>query len=170
MSSSAINSVSHCISRKKAEKAGKYTKKIRKKYEIVLKSVFFVVLGDFLGVWGCFGVFFRVFRGFLQKKSGLGQQKRPDGPPYLGGVRCFSGCKIFRALRARSPWRSWFVGDFWNPSALWWGQFDEMDKFLAFGQHQCKGQVILPTEQEKGETGSRAAAPQAEIFRYRPLF
>ena len=46
------------------------------------------------------------------------------------------------------------MGDFWNPSALWWGQFDEMDKFLAFGQHQCKGQVILPTEQEKGETGS----------------
>ena len=94
------------------------------------------------------------------------------GPVFLtlGGVRCFSGCKIFRALRARSPWRSWFVGDFWNPSALWWGQFDEMDKFLAFGQHQCKGQVILPTEQEKGETGSRAAAPQAEIFRCRPLF
>ena len=78
------------------------------------------------------------------------------GPVFLtlGGVRCFSGCKIFRALRARSPWRSWFVGDFWNPSALWWGQFDEMDNFLAFGQHQCKGQVILPTEQEKGETGS----------------
>ena len=32
-----------------------------------------------------------------------------------------------------------------------------------------KGQVILPTEQEKGENGSRAAAPQAEIFRCRPL-
>ena len=60
------------------------------------------------------------------------------GPVFLtlGGVRCFSGCKIFRALRARSPWRSWFVGGFWNQSALWWGQFDEMDKFLAFGQHQ----------------------------------
>ena len=32
------------------------------------------------------------------------------------------------------------------------------------------GQVILPTEQDKGETGSRAAAPQADIFRCRPLF
>ena len=36
----------------KGGKSGKKHQKIRKKYEIVLKSVFFVVLGDFLGVWG----------------------------------------------------------------------------------------------------------------------
>ena len=52
----------------KGGKSGKKQQKIRKKHEIVLKSVFFVVLGDFWGVWGYFGVFFRVFRGFLRKK------------------------------------------------------------------------------------------------------
>ena len=78
------------------------------------------------------------------------------GPVFLtlGGGEVFFGLQNFsRASRAK-PLEKLVRGDFWNPSALWWGQFDEMDKFLAFGQHQCKGQVILPTEQEKGETGS----------------
>ena len=69
----------------KGGKSGKKHQKIRKKYEIVLKSVFFVVLGDFLGVWGSFGVFFRVFRGFLQKKVVWDSKNGRTDPPTGGG-------------------------------------------------------------------------------------
>ena len=69
----------------KSRKNGKKHQKIRKKCEIVLKSVFFVVLGDFLGVLGCFEVFFRVFRGFLQKKVVWDSKNGRTDPPRGGG-------------------------------------------------------------------------------------
>ena len=68
----------------KGGKSGKKHQKIRKKYEIVLKSVFFVVLGDFLGVWGSFGVFFGFFAGFYKKKW-FGTAKTAGRTPLQGG-------------------------------------------------------------------------------------
>ena len=105
----------------KGGKSGKKHQKIRKKYEIVLKSVFFVVLGDFLGglgvFWGVFSGFSRVFT----KKSGLGQQKRPDGPPYPPpppppplGILC-GRVKKTRLLAKNSPkTRPFLGGEFWR--------------------------------------------------------
>ena len=80
----------------KGGKSGKKHQKIRKKYEIVLKSVFFVVLGDFLGVWGSFGVFFRVFRGFLQKKVVWDSKNGRTDPPTGGGGTHFFWGKMHR--------------------------------------------------------------------------
>ena len=51
-----------------------------------------------------------------------------------GGEMFFGQKKISRASRAlralRDPGEASLWG-FWNPSALWWGQFDEMGKFLV---------------------------------------
>ena len=94
----------------KGGKSGEKHQKIRKKYEIVLKSVFFVVLGDFLGVWGGFWVFFRVFRGFLRKKW-FWTAKTAGRPPLRGGggvvkeTRCVVICKKPREITPR-PVRS----------------------------------------------------------------
>ena len=73
----------------KGGKSGEKHQKIRKKYEIVLKSVFFVVLGDFLGVWGGFWVFFRVFRGFLRKKW-FWTAKTAGRPPLPPPIPCIT--------------------------------------------------------------------------------
>ena len=45
---------------------------------------FFPFLFSIGGLGGGFGCFFGFFAGFYEK-SGFGQQKRPDGPPYGGG-------------------------------------------------------------------------------------
>ena len=49
-----------------------------------------------------------------------------------GGEMFFGQKKISRASR-EDPGEASLWG-FWNPSALWWGQFDEMGKFLLWSK------------------------------------
>ena len=47
-----------------------------------------------------------------------------------GGEMFFGQKKNSRASRAKTL-EKLVCGVFWNTSALWWGQFDEMGKFLV---------------------------------------